>query len=401
MSIINGMHKDLDISAQVQPMLSGLPKKKSKQKIILLSLVALLITCAVVLSVMIFLTENEAQKLNIAPLQSGNQMKIVKTEMKENVFSHNNPEPLLVSLNSNNGVKNTGVVTPNVEATHSTVKNTIENKSPLILPPSNKREPKIVSTDKQKTQQKHVVSVQEKLSASSQETLNAVAKQVESQNEQVKKQPRVVVPEATRVGHLKIEKAQLSNLQLANIHLQEASKAQAKGNNNLAARKWQKALQLQPDLNEVRKSLAMYYYSQNEVNKTTSLLKKGALISPQYSDFNLMLSRIALKENDPQKALLYLEQNPPNVKGHMDYYVSYAILAQKFSMYERSESLYRSLLTQRPNNGRWLMSLAIAQDKQDKKSAAIDSYQKALKKTDLSIKAKDYIRKRLVFLSKE
>ena len=190
-------------------------------------------------------------------------------------------------------------------------------------------------------------------------------------------------------------------MQLANIHLQEATKAQAKGDNNLAAEKWQSALQLQPHLNEVRKSLAMYYYSQNEINKSTSLLKKGALISPEYSDFNLMLSRIALKENDSEKAFLYLEQNPPGVEGNMDYYVSHAILAQKFSLYDRSESLYRSLLTQRPNNGRWLMSLAIAQDKQDKKTAAIASYQKALKKTDLSKKAKDYIRKRLVFLSKE
>ena len=132
---------------------------------------------------------------------------------------------------------------------------------------------------------------------------------------------------------------------------------------------------------------------------TLPILQKGALISPAYADFNLMLSRIALKAGNQQKAYLYLEQNPPEVEDNLDYYVSYAILAQKFQKYERAEQLYTSLLTQRPNNGRWRMSLAIAQDKQAKTSLAVSSYNTALLQSDLSTKAKVYINQRLSYLA--
>lgn len=400
MSIINGMHKDLSISAHVKPMLSGLPKKKTKHKIILLSVVTLLIFCAVTLSVMIFLTENVSKKeriknLNAVPLLLSQQP--LKVEVSENQL--NQKESLFIApLNENNQSDMTVVAIPKTNAEHS-MGDEVSAIKKVSVSANNKSDMQSKAAPKQALESNVIVVAQ--ATSPVEKTLTSVTKKVKPQTIQTSKQTSVAVPKAENTKHLKIESAQLTKLQLANIHLQEATKAQAKGDNNLAAEKWQSALQLQPHLNEVRKSLAMYYYSQNEINKSTSLLKKGALISPKYSDFNLMLSRIALKENDSEKAFLYLEQNPPGVEGNMDYYVSHAILAQKFSQYDRSESLYRSLLTQRPNNGRWLMSLAIAQDKQDKKTAAIASYQKALKKTDLSKKAKEYIRKRLVFLSKE
>ncbi|WP_354623751.1 hypothetical protein [Psychromonas sp. MME2] len=197
---------------------------------------------------------------------------------------------------------------------------------------------------------------------------------------------------------LEIKPAQLSASELAQIYLKEADKAEAKGDLNLAANKREQALSVQPELNEVRKSLALYYYSVGDVSKSQRLLQQGALTSPHYSDFNLILSRMALKEGNEEKAYRYLAHNPPNVAGHLDYYVSFAVLALKLKKYAQAEQLYQDLLSQQVNNGRWRMSLAIAQDKQMKRELAITSYNFALLQHDLSSKAKDYINQRLRYL---
>ena len=215
--------------------------------------------------------------------------------------------------------------------------------------------------------------------------------------------PTTSVPvneESGKSNSLEIKTAKLSKAQLAQIHLKEADKAQEDGKLELAARKRGQALALLPTLNNIRKSLALYHYGQGNINKAKGLLQAGALVSPEYADFNLMLSRIALKSGDYQKAYLYLEQSPPQIEGNLDYYVSHAVLAQRFKKYEQSESLYTSLLSQRSNNGRWRMALAIAQDKQDKVQLAVNSYKYALMQADLSSKAKEYIIQRLTYLEK-
>lgn len=224
------------------------------------------------------------------------------------------------------------------------------------------------------------------------------------QKQQAKKTPNkkevvsVNVEPAIEEGYLEIKPAQISSSELADIYLKDANKAEAKGDMNLAAKKREQALFIEPQLNEVRKSLSLYYHSQGKLNKAQALLQKGALISPQYSDFNLMLSRMALKAGNEKKAYRYLEQSPPEVKGHLDYYVSYAVLALKLKKYAQAEKNYIELLSQNRQNGRWRMSLAITQDKQEKTELALKNYNKALLADDLSSKAKTYINHRLSYI---
>ncbi|TEW56738.1 tetratricopeptide repeat protein [Psychromonas sp. RZ22] len=419
MSIINNMHKDLGKSGDVQPVLSGLPKQKSKQKILLLSAITFLVLCAVALTVIIVITEgNETNSANYivterSPVSGAKESELqgIKMVSPEQIYQDLESKNQLVEAPFSTNENTTNDKTSNDPEPFQVVKNTLPKaaskttvESASDLPKALPESAVVVGEEKAKVvepKQKAVVKKAKPVVKTPKAVAPKINKIAETQPVKAPQSTRAARPETLAPGHLSIEDAQLTDLQLANIYLKEAKKAQENGHNDLAAEKWEKALNVKPDLNEVRKSLAMYYYSQGDIDKTTTVLKKGGLISPEYSDFNLMLSRIALKENDPQKAFLYLEQNPPKVEGNVDYYVSHAILAQKFKMYERSEELYKSLLTQRPTNGRWLMSLAISLDRQSKKAEAIASYQKALKQTDLSINAKDYITKRLAFLSKE
>ncbi|MDA7745893.1 hypothetical protein N8878_00990 [Psychromonas sp.] len=393
MSIINNMHKDLGESGHVQPVLSGLPNKNAKQKALLISAIVFLMVCAIILVSIIF-----------SDSKNDKEMEIVRDSINKHLMPETDTSFDVAEIKVVPPKQTYQVLAMEEKLTESiSLDNSLASESlpELIDTPKKavikKETPKVAVKTIVNSTSKSIETVQS-FPIPSEESI--IENEVEySTSESVKKQN--AASNELKSGHLNIETAQLTNEQVANIYLKEASKAEGKGDNDLAAEKWEKALNVKPDLNEIRKSLAMYYYSQDDVDKTISLLKKGVLLSPDYPDFSLMLSRIALKADDPQKAYLYLEQNPPQVEGNLDYYVSYAILAQKFQQYERSEILYTSLLTQRPNNGRWLMSLAIAQDKQEKTSAAIVSYEKALKQTDLSSKAKEYINKRLAFLSKE
>ncbi|PKG39835.1 tetratricopeptide repeat protein [Psychromonas sp. Urea-02u-13] len=358
MSIINKMHQELQDGTASAPILASMPAKKHKQKVLIFCLISLLLISSIGLSYLIYNKPDNRQGL---------------------------AETIAAEVSS-------VAVSQPVAAKHKVVKVTT-TPQPITITPRPVKEPAQKVAVVKKVTSAAVVKV-----TATPKPKQLVAKKKVPQVEE--KQQEKVTNKASS-SFLEIKKSTLTKQQLADIHLKKAQKALSNGDTLLASQEKSKALRIKPELHEVRKSLALYYYGAGDQNRATSFLKKGALQYPEYSDFNLILSRIALKNGETQKAYLYLDQHPPKVEGHLDYHVSYAILAQKFEKYEKSEALYQGLLSQRPNNGRWIMSLAIAQDKQSKQSLAVASYQKALLQIDLSSKAKKYINQRLTYLASQ
>lgn len=376
MSIINKMHQELNRGDDA-PILAEMPDKKGKNKVLLFGLISLLLASSIGLSYLIYNKKEER-------VQVTEEKKVV--EFVEVVVP---PQTLETEVQSV----------------------TVITSSPVISVTAYVNEEKI-SNDKvvlkTATSPVPVVKVVTPAASSSTEsskpvvTKKPVAKKTEVKVAASKAKPVKSKPKAVKkTSHLEVKTATLTNAQLADLHLQKAEKAMLKGDSLLASQEKNKALIIQPDLHEERKALALYYYGVGEQVRAENILKKGAVQFPEYSDFNLMLSRIALKNGDQKKAYLYLNQYPPKVQGNLDYHVSYAILAQKLGNSEQAETLYQGLLTQRPNNGRWLMSLALSQDKQGKESVAVENYQKALLQIDLSSNAKNFINQRLTYLANQ
>lgn len=396
MSIINQMHEDLQKVQQEAPILAPMPKKNKTKKMVIILLSVFFLSSSLGLSYLIFIKKNKLSD-DLPVFESPvalNEQAITQPQTSTTPSESNSVSlPTKASLSSENmvtdahDVEEVALVKPVVEHEMETVEET--KASEKMHSPATKVDSAIHPEVIAKEAPKKAIKQQQVAKPVVIAEVSSVKKTTQNTAEPVNKNN----------AHLKIKTVQLSNQQLANIYLKEAKKAEQNGDNELAAQKWQKALLLQPQLNEIRKSLALYYYSLGEVNKATNLLKEGAVSYPDFSDFNLMLSRIASKEGDLQKAYLYLDQNPPSVQGNLDYHVSYAILAQKFELFEKSEKLYLNLLTQRPKDGRWRMSLAIAQDKQGKIEQAVSNYQIALSETSLSTNAKDYINQRLSYLA--
>ena len=388
MSIINKMHKGLNERHEDSPILSSMPAKKQKKRVLLFILISLLLASSIGLSYLVYEKKNAAEEAS-----NKHKTQLNSSELPlQNVPDKNVNQEVKIATHANAAIK------PEV----------IKPVSPVIQAEESDQAP----IDKvQITQTKSIEAPPEKI---------AVAKPIVKAP--VKVNPVVDVPQKTAVvktpvketpkidknnniekkaAHLEIKKSVLTNEQWAEIYLKRAEKALLEGDTQLATKEKLKALTYQPDLHEIRKSLALYYYSLGELAQSENLLKKGAVQFPEHYDFNLMLARIALKSGNQQKAYLYLQQFPPKVEGNIDYHVSYAVLAQKFKHYDRSETLYKGLLTQIPNNGRWRMALAIAQDKQGKKIVAIENYNKALLQVDLSNNAKAYINQRLSYLANQ
>jgi len=363
MSIINKMHQGLQENADNSPMLSSMPVQKQKKKVLLFTLISLLLASSIGLSYLIYDKENTVK-------QDVGAIEVIMVEPPLVVEQPSPVEPQMVEPTMAEEV----VVVPKIMPIKAS-----QSKEPSQAPEKNKESVAVKKAPTPLTVKQTVVTPPQK----------TVYAKVDSD----------VV--AKKTAHLEIKKSILSPSELANIHLNSAEKALLKGDTQRAAQEKIKALNVKPDLHKVRESLALYYYGIGEQEQAKNFLKKGAVEFPEHSDFNLMLSRIALKNGEQQKAYLYLQQSPPEVEGHIDYHVSYAILAQKFKDYERSEKLYQGLLTERPNNGRWRMSLAIAQDKLSKEKLAVENYKKALLQVDLSSNAKKYINQRLTYLANQ
>lgn len=405
MSIINKMHQGLKDNREDSPILSSIPAKKQKKRVLLFVLISLLLASSIGLSYLVYDKENaKKQVLNMA------EKDITSPELSLT--------PASQSVNVVKNIETTKVVeAPNLKtepdvAVDST--NTVQLQSPPIDPaiktPIAKTQSIPIDADvlapvAKKQSTPTAVVIASPIVKTQTVKKQATPKQVATVSKKVIKAGANEKPknktDVKKGSHLEIKKSILTRSQWADIHLKKAEKALLKGDMQLATEEKIKALSLKPDLHDVRQSLALYYYSIGEQEQSKRLLKKGAMQFPGYSDFNLMLSRIALKSGDKQKAYLYLQQSPPEIEGHIDYHVSYAVLAQKFKHYDRSEKLYKGLLTQRPDNGRWRMALAIAQDKLGKKASAIESYKKALSQIDLSSNAKAYINQRLTYLANQ
>ncbi|GLS89479.1 hypothetical protein GCM10007916_05460 [Psychromonas marina] len=366
MSIINKMHKGLQANHDESPMLSSVPVKKQKKKVLLFALISLLLASSIGLSFLIYDKESAANNS-----EQPNQTRLTPVDTALPITS----EPV-VTKELEPATTSTAVTQKKVDDTPKVAVKILPVVQPE-LPVTAK-----VTTPKEATPNK----------------VTTPAKQTPAKPVAEKTKAQV---EPKKTAHLEIKKSVLTTSELADIHLKSAEKALAKGDKQLASQEKIKALNVKPDLHHVRESLALYYFSIGEQGQAKSLLQKGAVQYPEHSDFNLMLSRIALKNDQQKKAYLYLQQSPPAVEGHLDYHVSYAILAQKFKDYARSEVLFEGLLTQRPNNGRWRMSLAIAQDKLGKEPLAVENYRKALLQIDLSSNAKKYINQRLTYLANQ
>jgi len=157
-------------------------------------------------------------------------------------------------------------------------------------------------------------------------------------------------------------------------------------------------LALEPRNASARKRLSSLEFAQGNPKRAAFLLDQGIKLSPNDSSMRLMLARLLFRENRNAQALAILNEHPKNVIADNDLLSFRAALAEKQKDYATSLQDYAVLLQRQPGNARWMLGLAISQDKQKMIKEAVVTYKKVKSSNQLSAQVVSFVDGRLAAL---
>jgi MSHA biogenesis protein MshN len=158
-------------------------------------------------------------------------------------------------------------------------------------------------------------------------------------------------------------------------------------------------ISLEPRNVSARKRLASLLFANGDPVRAAMLLHQGLQLSPEDSSMRLMQARLLFREKKNRQALALLKEHPPMVIADDELLSFRAALAEKQSDYQTSHEDYSTLLQRQPNNARWILGLAISQDKQLMHEQAVSNYRKVKSSNQLSAQVLSFVDGRLAVLA--
>lgn len=186
--------------------------------------------------------------------------------------------------------------------------------------------------------------------------------------------PQEVAAAPRKPGVLKIETVDLSEPELAALAERKATTAMAKGQMREAQDNYYQVLVHDPHDQGAREQLAGLLYGEGRLTEASQVLEEGLRLDPAQADLRLLLARVAISGGDRQKALDWLTGYQPDLAANLDYYATWAGLAQELGQPAQASELYVKLLRQQPDQGRWWLGLGVAEDGQGHRQRALDAY---------------------------
>jgi MSHA biogenesis protein MshN len=155
---------------------------------------------------------------------------------------------------------------------------------------------------------------------------------------------------------------------------------------------------LEPRNASARKRLASLEFAQGNPTRAAFLLDQGIKLIPNDSSMRLMQARLLFRENRNTQALTLLIEHPKNMIADDELLSFRAALAEKQKDYATSLQDYAVLLQRQPDNARWMLGLAISQDKQKMHEQAVLTYKKVKLSNQLSTQVVSFVDGRLAAL---
>lgn len=211
--------------------------------------------------------------------------------------------------------------------------------------------------------------------------------------------PQEVAAPPRKPGVLKIETVDLSEPELAALAERKATTAMAKGQMREAQDNYYQVLLHDPHNQGAREQLAGLLYGEGRLTEASQVLEEGLRLDPAQADLRLLLARVAISGGDRQKALDWLTGYQPDLAANLDYYATWAGLAQELGQPAQASELYVKLLRQQPDQGRWWLGLGVAEDGQGHRQRALDAYGNAQLHGDLGEASTRWLEQRIAQLT--
>ncbi|KXO11272.1 MSHA biogenesis protein MshN [Moritella sp. JT01] len=190
-------------------------------------------------------------------------------------------------------------------------------------------------------------------------------------------------------------------VQQAQLYAKQAEAALLAGDKARAKQLFSKVLTLDKQHDLSREKLSAILYGEQRTQSAVTLLQEGLSVSPEYTNFRLMLARIYLKNKDKQQAYYYLKPHQPEIDGNVDYYAMLAGLAQSLGDLDTALIAYKKLTNYEPNRAKWWLGLGISADKAQQVRLALTAYHTAQNMGQLSTSSRNYINARITQLEKQ
>lgn len=218
----------------------------------------------------------------------------------------------------------------------------------------------------------------------------------------VAKHVKATTPESEHVEDSVLIKAVTRTpLQQAQLYATQADSALLAGDKERAKQLFSKVLAFDKQHDLSRETLAAILYGEQRTQSAVNLLQEGLSVSPDYTNFRLMLARIYLKNKNKQQAYYYLKPHRPEVAGNVDYYALLAGLAQSLDDLDSALMAYKTLTEHEPNRAKWWLGLGISADKAKQVTLALNAYHTAQNMGQLSASSRNYINARIIQLEKQ
>lgn len=217
--------------------------------------------------------------------------------------------------------------------------------------------------------------------------------------EQEAQEAAPAAPAPRKPGILKIETVELSLSELAALAERKATTAMAKGQMQEAQDNYYEVLAHDPHNQGAREQLAGLLYGAGRLAEAARVLEEGLSLDPAQADLRLLLARVAIAGGERQKALDWLTGYRPELATSLDYYATWAGLAQELGQSGQASELYVRLLRQQPDQGRWWLGLGVAEDGQGHRQRALDAYRNAQLHGELGEASTQWLERRIAQLN--
>ena len=238
-----------------------------------------------------------------------------------------------------------------------------------------------------------------KLAAVKKTVTQSESKAAVTSNQSDKKEPLAQVKAANMTdseGSIMVEQVELAPKQLSDSAIERGKKALDSNDLQTAIQEFEIALKYIPSDQVTRKRLAALYYGKKESRSAIEVLSQGIRLDEKSQILRMALSKLLIKEGQPEMALnplFYLPDNPD--KGYLELR---AALAQQSKNSEMATETYQLLVQRHPENARWWLGLAIEQERSLEYQLAKSSYQEAIRRVGISKQSQAFIRDRLSLL---
>lgn len=169
-----------------------------------------------------------------------------------------------------------------------------------------------------------------------------------------------------------------SREQRAADYYRQAGDALARSDRAAAERALRAALEVGPDFHSARAALCALLFDQERYDEASGLSQTGLELAPQQSELKQIEARLMSQRGQLSEALQLLRLNAPPLAAEPDYHALLASLYLRAGNGPPAASLYRALLVRAPENSRYWLGLAAAEDVSGHRDEARVAYEKAL-----------------------